>query len=86
MTMAAYLALGGILFAAGAAGSLVRASAAGRLVGIELMFAAAALTFVSAAAGFRELDGQVAALVVVGVALAQAIAIGASPVSRGTTE
>lgn len=73
MTTAGYLYLGAVLFAVGAFGSLVRTSAAGRLVGIELMFAAAALTFVAAAAGFRELDGQVAALLVVAVGLAQGI-------------
>ena len=73
MTTAAYLYLGAVLFAVGAFGSLVRTSVAGRLVGIELMVAAAALTFVAAAAGFRELDGQVAALLAVAVGLAQAI-------------
>lgn len=73
MTTAGYLYLGAVLFAVGAFGSLVRTSAAGRLVGVELMFAAAALTFVAAAAGFRELDGQVAALLVVAVGLAQGI-------------
>ena len=73
MTTAAYLYLGAVLFAVGAFGSLVRTSVAGRLVGIELMVAAAALTFVAAAAGFRELDGQVAALLAVAVGVAQAI-------------
>ncbi|HEX9494719.1 MAG TPA: NADH-quinone oxidoreductase subunit K [Candidatus Limnocylindria bacterium] len=78
MTTAAYLALGAILFAAGAFGSIVRTSVAGRVVGVELMFAAAALTFVAAASGFRELDGQIAALVVAVVALAQVVTFGAS--------
>lgn len=73
MTTAAYLYLGAVLFAVGAFGSLVRTSVAGRFVGIELMFAASALTLVAAAAGFRELDGQVAALLVAAVGLAQAI-------------
>lgn len=73
MTTAGYLYLGAVLFAVGAFGSLVRTSAAGRLVGVELMFAAAGLTFVAASAGFRELDGQVAALLVVAVGLAQGI-------------
>ena len=73
MTTAAYLYLGAVLFAVGAFGSLVRTSVAGRLVGIELMVAAAAQTFVAAAAGFRELAGQVAALLAVAVGLAQAI-------------
>ena len=78
MTTAAYLALGAILFASGAFGSIVRTSVAGRVVGVELMFAAAALTFVAAASGFRELDGQIAALVVAGVALAQVVTFGSS--------
>ncbi|HEV2010887.1 MAG TPA: NADH-quinone oxidoreductase subunit NuoK [Candidatus Limnocylindria bacterium] len=72
MTTAAVLYLGAVLFAVGAFGTLVRRSAAGRLVGVELMFGAATLTFVAAAAGFRELDGQVAAVVVIAIAAAQA--------------
>lgn len=72
MTTAAYLFLGAVLFAAGALGTLIRTSAAGRLVGVELMLAAATLTFAASAVGFRELDGQVAALLVVVVAVAQA--------------
>ena len=71
MTTVAYLYLGAILFAAGALGTLIRRSAAAGLVGIELMLAGASLTFVAASAGFHELDGQVAALVVIGVAVAQ---------------
>ena len=71
MTTAAYLFVGAVLFAAGAAGTVVRMSAVGRLVGVELMLAAATLTFAASAVGFRELDGQVAALLVVVVALAQ---------------
>lgn len=73
MTTVAYLFLGAILFAVGAFGTLLRSSVAGRLIGIELMVAAAALTLAAASAGFRELDGQVAALVVVAVGAAQAI-------------
>jgi NADH:ubiquinone oxidoreductase subunit K len=72
VTTTAYLALGAILFAIGALGTLVRISGVGRLVGVELMFAAATLTFAAAAVGFRELDGQVAALLVVVVAVAHA--------------
>lgn len=72
MTTAAYLFVGAVLFATGAAGTLTRTSAAGRLVGVELMLAAATLTFAASAVGFRELDGQVAALLVFVVALAQA--------------
>jgi NADH:ubiquinone oxidoreductase subunit K len=73
VTTAAYLSLGAILFAAGAVGTVVRTSAVGRLVGVELMIAAATLTFAASAVGFRELDGQVAALLAVVVAAAQAI-------------
>ena len=73
MTTAAYLYLAAVVFAIGAFGSIVRSSVAGRLIGIELMLAAAALTLVAAAAGFRELDGQVAALLVVAAGLAQGI-------------
>ena len=72
MTTAAYLFVGAVLFAAGAAGTLTRRSAVGRLVGVELMLAAATLTFAASAVGFHELDGQVAALLVFLVALAQA--------------
>lgn len=73
MTTVAYLSLGAILFAAGALGAVIRTSAIGRLVGIELILAAATLTFAAAGVGFRELDGQVAALLVIVVATAQAI-------------
>ena len=74
MTTVAYLYLSAILFAAGGLDTMIRRSAAARLAGIEIMFAGATLTFVAASAGFHELDGQVAALVVIGVALAQGIA------------
>jgi NADH:ubiquinone oxidoreductase subunit K len=81
MTTAAYLVLGAILFAAGAVGVVVRTSAVGRLVGVELMLAAATLTFAASGVGFRELDGQVAALLAVVVAAAQAI-VGYALVAR----
>ena len=81
MTPAAYLALGAVLFAVGAAGAVIRTSAAGRFVGVELMVAAATLTFAASGVGFRELDGQIAALVAVVVAAAQAI-VGYALVSR----
>ena len=81
MTTAAYLLLAAVLFAVGLLGTLVPANALGRLVGVELMLAASALTFAAAAVGFRELDGQVAALMVLAVAIAQAI-VGASLVTR----
>jgi len=73
VTTAAYLSLGAVLFAVGAVGAVIRTSAAGRLVGIELMVAAATLTFAASGVGFRELDGQIAALLAVLVAAAQAI-------------
>jgi len=73
VTTAAYLALGAVLVAVGAVGAVVRTSAVGRLVGVELMVAAATLTFAAAGVGFRELDGQIAALVAIVVAAAQAI-------------
>jgi NADH-quinone oxidoreductase subunit K len=73
VTTAAYLYLGAILFAAGALGATIRTTAVGRLVGVELMLAAATLTFAASAVGLRELDGQVVALLVVVVAVGQAI-------------
>ena len=82
MTTTAYLLVGAILFAAGAGGTVLRTNAVGRLVGVELMLAAATLTFAAAGVGFRELDGQVAALLVTVVAVAQAtvgVAIVAGP-------
>lgn len=85
MTTTAYLFIGAILFAAGALGTLLRSGAAGRLVGVELMLAAATLTFAAAAVGFRELDGQVAALLVIVVAVAQAT-VGFTIVARSRPE
>ena len=73
MTTTAYLYVGAVLFTAGALGTLFRRDMAGRLVGVELMLAAATLTFAAAGAGFRELDGQVAALVVVAAAVAHGV-------------
>ena len=73
MTTAAYLAVGAFVFTMGVLGTVLRPSAAGRLVGVELMLAAATLTFVASAAGFRELDGQLAALLVIIAAAAHAI-------------
>ena len=80
MTTAAYLSLGAFVFAMGVLGTVLRPTAAGRLVGVELMLAAATLTFAASAAGFRELDGQLAALLVVVAAAAHAI-IGAALVA-----
>lgn len=72
MTTAAYLYVGAVLFAAGALGTVLRPTVWGRLVSVEVMLAAATLTFVAAGTGFRELDGQVAAAVVIVIGLAQA--------------
>jgi len=81
VTTAAYLSLGAVLFAVGSIGAVMRTSAAARLVGVELMVAAATLTFAASGVGFRELDGQVAALLAIVVAAAQAI-VGYALVSR----
>lgn len=81
MTTTAYLYVGAVIFTAGVLGTLLGRNMAGRLVGVELMLAAATLTFAAAGAGFRELDGQVAALIVVVAAVAQAI-VGSALVAR----
>jgi len=81
VTTVAYLYLGAILFVAGALGTVIRANVGGRIIGVELMFDAATLTFAASAVGFRELDGQIAALVAIVVAAAQAI-VGYALVSR----
>jgi len=73
MTTAAFLFLGALVFTMGMLGTVLRPSAGGRLVGVELMLAAATLTLAASAAGFRELDGRLAALVVVLAAAAHAI-------------
>ena len=81
MTTAAYLSLGAFVFTMGMLGTVLRPGAAGRLVGVELMLAAATLTLAASAAGFRELDGQLAALLVLVAAAAHGI-IGAALVAR----
>ena len=73
MTTAVYLVLGAVVFTMGVLGTVLRPGAAGRLIGVELMLAAATLTFAASAAGFRELDGQLAALLVIVAAAAHAI-------------
>ena len=73
MTTTAYLYVAAALFTAGVLGTLFRNTVAGRLVGVELMLAAATLTFAAAGAGFREVDGQIVALVIVVAAVAHAI-------------
>jgi len=81
VTTAAYLTLGAVLFAVGAVGGVIRTSAPGRLVGVELMIAAATLTFAAAGVGFRELDGQIDAILAIVVTAAQAI-VGYALISR----
>jgi NADH-quinone oxidoreductase subunit K len=81
MIITGYLYLGAALFAVGAFATIVRTSAIGRLAGVELMLAAATLTFAASAAGFRELQGQVAALLAILVAVAQA-AVGIAVLAR----
>jgi len=81
VTTAAYLTLGAVLFAVGAVGAVIRTSAAGRLGGVELMVAAATLTFAAAGVGFRELDGQIDAILAIVVTAAQAI-VGYALISR----
>lgn len=73
MTTTAYLYLAAVIFVAGVLATVFQRSVAGRLVGVELMLAASTLTFAAAGAGFRELDGQVAALCVAVAAVAHAI-------------
>jgi NADH:ubiquinone oxidoreductase subunit K len=80
VTTVASLYLAAILFVAGALGTVIRENAGGRIIGVELMFAAATLTFAAAAVGFRELAGQVAAMLVIVVAIAHA-AVGFSLVA-----
>jgi len=81
MTTAAFLSVAAFVFTMGALGTVLQSSAAGRLVGVELMLAAATLTFAASAAGFREVDGQLAALLVIVAAAAHAI-VGSALVAR----
>lgn len=71
MTEQAYLVLGATLFSLGALGVVLRPTAYGAIIAVQLMLGAAAFTFVSAAARFGDLDGQIAGLVVLVVAVAQ---------------
>lgn len=75
MPTAAYLLLGALLFALGAAGVVMRANALSMLVSVELMLNAVNLTFVAAAKRFGELDGVIVAFFVIAVAAAE-VAVG----------
>ncbi len=80
--LAAYLALGAILFAIGVVGVATRRNVLIIFMSVELMMNAVNLTFVAFARAFQALDGQVfvffilvvaAAEVVVGLAIIYAI-------------
>ncbi len=75
MPTTAYLLLGALLFALGAAGVVMRANALSMLVSVELMLNAVNLTFVAAAKRFGELDGVIVAFFVIAVAAAE-VAVG----------
>jgi NADH-quinone oxidoreductase subunit K len=66
------LALGTALFALGAIGAVARRSMLLVLVGLEFMLTAACIVFVGAALAHGNLDGQVAVIIVMGVAAAEA--------------
>lgn len=75
MPTTAYLLLGALLFALGAAGVIMRANALSMLISVELMLNAVNLTFVAAAKRFGELDGVIVAFFVIAVAAAE-VAVG----------
>lgn len=75
MPTTAYLLLGALLFALGAAGVVMRANALSMLISVELMLNAVNLTFVAAAKRFGELDGVIVAFFVIAVAAAE-VAVG----------
>ncbi|HZP96062.1 MAG TPA: NADH-quinone oxidoreductase subunit NuoK [Candidatus Limnocylindria bacterium] len=75
MPTEAYLLLGGLLFALGAAGVVTRTNALSVLVAVELMLNAVNLTFVAAARRYAQLDGGVVAFFVITVAAAE-VAVG----------
>ena len=67
-----YLILGGILFAIGSAGVLVRRNAIVIFMCIELMLNAVNLTFVALSQRFHAVDGQVYVFFVMAIAAAEA--------------
>lgn len=74
-SLASYLAIAALLFTAGMMAATMRRNAIGVLIGLELMLNAAALQF-AAYGRFRsagpEIEGQVAAVMIVVVAAAEA--------------
>ncbi len=75
MPTEAYLLLGALLFALGAAGVITRTNALSVLIAVELMLNAVNLTFVAAARRYAQLDGTVVAFFVITVAAAE-VAVG----------
>ena len=73
MSLAAYLALSGILFAIGAAIVLVRRSAVISLMGVELMLNSANLAFVTFARIHGNVSGEIMAFFVMVVAAAEVV-------------
>ena len=67
-----YLALSAILFTIGVVGVLTRKNAIVVFMAIEIMLNAANLTFVTFAAAIGDVGGQVAVLLVISVAAAEA--------------
>jgi NADH-quinone oxidoreductase subunit K len=67
-----YLALSAILFTIGAVGVLTRKNAIIVFMSIEIMLNAANLAFVTFAAGIGDVGGQVAVLLVIAIAAAEA--------------
>ena len=73
ITTSWYLILGGILFALGAFGLLVRRNPLVMFMCVELMLNAVNLTFVAFAREFEHLGGQAAVLFVLTVAAAEVV-------------
>jgi NADH-quinone oxidoreductase subunit K len=69
------LAVGVILFLIGTCCAVARRELLMVLIGVEIMLNAAALVFVGAALHWQQLDGQIFALFVIGVAAAE-VALG----------
>jgi NADH-quinone oxidoreductase subunit K len=67
-----YLVLSAILFGLGAAGFILKRNILAMLMSVELMLNAVNLTFVTLSYSFRQLDGQVFALLIMVVAAAEA--------------
>ncbi|WP_428567511.1 MAG: NADH-quinone oxidoreductase subunit NuoK [Solidesulfovibrio sp. DCME] len=66
------LAVAGLLFVIGGGCAVARRSVLMILVGVEFMLTAASLAFVGAALAHGNLDGQAAAILVMGLAAAEA--------------